>query len=64
MGAISIFEIGSLVCAVAKNSTSLTVSRAVAAMGGAALAPTQSLLFRPLQSSTRHLLVYWGLRTD
>ena len=35
---ILIFEIGSLVCAVAKNSTTLIVGRAIAGAGGAGIA--------------------------
>lgn len=35
---IFIFEIGSLICAVANNSTTLIVGRAIAGMGGAGLA--------------------------
>jgi len=38
LGAIFIFEIGSLICAVAKNSTTLIVGRAVAGMGAAGIA--------------------------
>lgn len=33
--AIFIFEVGSLICAVAKNSTTLIVGRAIAGLGGA-----------------------------
>jgi MFS transporter, DHA2 family, glioxin efflux transporter len=36
--AIFIFELGSLICAVAKNSTTLIVGRAIAGMGGAGIA--------------------------
>lgn len=36
--AIAIFEIGSLICAVAKNSTTLIVGRAIAGAGGAGIA--------------------------
>jgi MFS family permease len=36
--AIFIFEIGSLICAVAKDSTTLIVGRAIAGMGGAGIA--------------------------
>ncbi|RDI87335.1 hypothetical protein Vi05172_g2832 [Venturia inaequalis] len=36
--AIGIFEIGSLICAVAKNSTTLIVGRAIAGAGGAGIA--------------------------
>lgn len=35
---IAIFEIGSLICAVAKNSTTLIVGRAIAGAGGAGIA--------------------------
>lgn len=35
---IFIFEVGSLICAVAKNSTTLIVGRAIAGMGGAGIA--------------------------
>lgn len=38
LGAISTFEIGSLICAVAQNSTTLLVGRAVAGMGAAGIA--------------------------
>ncbi|KAH1521084.1 hypothetical protein KXW39_006112 [Aspergillus fumigatus] len=38
LGAISTFEIGSLICAVAQNSTTLIVGRAVAGMGAAGIA--------------------------
>ncbi|KAH2804003.1 hypothetical protein KXW38_002859 [Aspergillus fumigatus] len=38
LGAISTFEIGSLICAVAQNSTTLLVGRAVAGMGAAGMA--------------------------
>ena len=38
MVSIGIFEIGSLICAVAQNSTTLIVGRAVAGMGGAGIA--------------------------
>ena len=36
--AIAIFEVGSLICAVAKNSTTLIVGRAIAGAGGAGIA--------------------------
>lgn len=38
LSSIFIFEIGSLICAVAKNSTTLIVGRAIAGMGGAGIA--------------------------
>jgi MFS family permease len=37
--AIFIFEVGSLICAVAQNSTTLIVGRAIAGVGGAGIAP-------------------------
>jgi MFS transporter, DHA2 family, glioxin efflux transporter len=36
--AIAIFEVGSLICAVAQNSTTLIVGRAIAGVGGAGIA--------------------------
>ena len=36
---IFIFEVGSLICAVAQNSTTLIVGRAIAGLGGAGVAP-------------------------
>ncbi len=37
--AIFIFELGSLICAVAPNSTSLIVGRAIAGLGASGIAP-------------------------
>jgi MFS family permease len=38
LSSIFIFEVGSLICAVANNSTTLIVGRAIAGMGGAGIA--------------------------
>lgn len=38
LASIAIFEVGSLICGVAKDSTTLIVGRAVAGMGGAGIA--------------------------
>jgi MFS transporter, DHA2 family, glioxin efflux transporter len=38
MLSIAIFEVGSLICAVAQNSTTLIVGRAIAGVGGAGIA--------------------------
>jgi MFS family permease len=38
LASIFIFEVGSLICAVANNSTTLIVGRAIAGMGGAGIA--------------------------